>query len=117
MQALLEMDAEMKPEERYPDGKCRAEGRFELPHLERVYTSAGLEAAVGNCGIKSLSWQQSAGYISTEYAYLYPPGIPLVVPGERISVEAVELLLEYQKIGFEIEGLKKDGEIEVWIDE
>ena len=33
--------------------------------------------------VKSLSWKESAGFISMEYAYLYPPGIPLIVPGNE----------------------------------
>ena len=33
-----------------------------------------------------------AGFISMEYAYLYPPGIPLLVPGERVNSKIVEYL-------------------------
>ena len=93
--------------------------RFELAHLERVYTSAEMAKKVRRLrtGVRALPWEQCTGFVSTEYAYLYPPGIPLVVPGERISAEAVRMLLEYRRLGFEIEGLKKDGEIEVWPDE
>ena len=58
-------------------------------------------------------WDEAVGQISAEYAYLYPPGIPLIVPGERISEEAIRLLLEYRSIGFEIEGLKRQEQIEV----
>lgn len=47
----------------------------------------------------------SAGRISLEYVYLYPPGIPLLVPGERISGELVEGLLKYQEAGLTIQGL------------
>ncbi len=62
---------------------------------------------------KSVRWDEAVGQISAEYAYLYPPGIPLIVPGEQISEEAIRLLLEYRSIGFEIEGLKRQGQIEV----
>lgn len=64
--------------------------------------------------IEMLRWELCAGVVSTEYAYLYPPGIPLIVPGERISEEVIALLKEYKKMGFRIEGLKKDGYIEVY---
>lgn len=146
VRALQEIDAEITAgETEVSRNGIRISGdRFELPRLERVYTSAEIadkvrrysragrgsegsfmngaavvraEAAEGRPAVKSLRWEQCAGYISTEYAYLYPPGIPLVVPGERLSPEIVEMLLEYRKIGFEIEGLKKDGEIEVWMNE
>ena len=39
-----------------------------------------------------MSWHESAGFISMEYAYLYPPGIPLLVPGERVNSKIVEYL-------------------------
>ena len=48
-----------------------------------------------------------------EYAYLYPPGIPLIVPGERVSQEAADMLQWYYEMGFSIEGLKRDSYIEV----
>ena len=62
------------------------------------------------------SFEDSIGCISLEYAYLYPPGSPLIVPGERISREAVEILHWYQEHDFAIEGLQSEDGIEVWID-
>lgn len=63
-----------------------------------------------------VSFIKSSGHISLEYAYLYPPGSPLIVPGERISEEAVEILRWYQEHDFSIEGLQSEDGIEVWID-
>ena len=62
------------------------------------------------------NFKDSAGCISLEYAYLYPPGSPLIVPGERITQEAVEILCWYQEHDFSIEGLQSEDSIEVWID-
>lgn len=55
------------------------------------------------------------GRISAEYAYQYPPGIPMLVPGERIDAQALAILREVQKSGLEIQGLKDmdAGTIEV----
>ncbi len=58
---------------------------------------------------------ESYGKISLEYAYLYPPGIPLVVPGEMISSETAALIGRYRKMGFEVQGTKTAGMIEVYI--
>ena len=49
---------------------------------------------------------QAAGKISGEYVYLYPPGIPLVVPGEQISENMVKTFLWYQSRGFSLQGLE-----------
>ena len=70
----------------------------------------------GNPGrMEKRSFEESIGYISLEYAYLYPPGSPLIVPGECISKEAVEILCWYQEHDFAIEGLQSEDDIEVWI--
>ena len=61
----------------------------------------------------SVKYQDSAGKISLEYAYVYPPGIPLVVPGERISSKTAATLQKYVESGFDIEGTHTKGKIEV----
>lgn len=62
---------------------------------------------------KKASLNACAGYISTEYAYIYPPGIPLIVPGEQISEKTMNQIIEYHKTGFEIRGIHETGSIEV----
>lgn len=91
------------------------EGTF-LPRTECVYTSAQItlmrEEAPEN--VESLPWEESLGKVAMEYAYLYPPGSPLVVPGERISQDVIDRLKLYRKLAFDIEGLQQEGYIEVW---
>ena len=86
----------------------------QYPRLEQVFTSAALEEAAAGGG-RRVPWEESAGAVSMEYAYLYPPGIPLIVPGERISAEAVRILDRCQKQGFTVEGPAREGWIEVWM--
>ena len=47
----------------------------------------------------------SVGRVSTEYIYIYPPGIPWVVPGEVITKEIVENIDIYRHNGFMIKGI------------
>lgn len=118
------------------NNKMRMEG-IKLPPAETVYTiaeaermsRAGREAGSRNgrenvaeaareshakaWGTVSVPWGSAAGYISAEYAYLYPPGCPLIVPGERITEETVRLLAWYKEQGFSVEGLKMERYIEV----
>ena len=54
---------------------------------------------------RSIPLVRSEGRISAEFVYLYPPGIPLLVPGERISGELLEKLLQYRAGGFALEGM------------
>ncbi len=91
----------------------------EIPRAEPVYNIARTAERVrtGKAGTRLVLWESAIGYISVEYAYLYPPGSPLIVPGERITEEAVGLLEWYQVKGYSIEGLKRERYIEVLVNE
>lgn len=39
--------------------------------------------------------KESCGRICGEFAYIYPPGIPLLAPGEQITEEILETLQDY----------------------
>lgn len=107
-QALFELDAAAKLWENVQEDDIA-----KLPENPVICTSA--KAAL--CGAKETTYlpvEKSEGMISLEYAYLYPPGCPMIVPGERISRECIKRLAGYQKLGFKIEGLEKEGSIGVW---
>lgn len=53
---------------------------------------------------ESVLWKEAAGRISAEYAYFYPPGIPLIVPGERISTEVLSKIEEGAAMGLTVIG-------------
>lgn len=110
LSALFEIDEELEK-------KSEEEKRYYLPRQEQVLTSFEVEGMRRMETVKSLSWQKSAGFISMEYAYLYPPGIPLIVPGERITKETAAMLVDYQNKGFSVEGISVENYIEVLINE
>ena len=47
--------------------------------------------------------------ISGEFVFLYPPGIPLVVPGEVITEELLEQIKVYLEANMNISGLKDNS--------
>ena len=51
----------------------------------------------------------SAGRVSTEIVTVYPPGIPLLVPGEEISQEALTYLRNMAGLGAIIDGLNENN--------
>ena len=86
-----------------------------LPENEMVCSSARIEELAREEGcIRSVPLEACEGLVSMEYAYLYPPGIPVIVPGERISRESVEMLLTSRSQGFSLEGMEEEGSIRVW---
>lgn len=52
-----------------------------------------------------------AGRISTEFVYLYPPGIPIVAPGERMNQNLIDQIDRYKKMGLPVQGME-DSEAE-----
>lgn len=50
--------------------------------------------------------EESQGRVSAEYAYLYPPGIPLLVPGEEISEDFLIQEERLKNQGIYFQGLK-----------
>lgn len=53
---------------------------------------------------KSCPLFASAGEISAEFVYLYPPGIPLIVPGERIQKAHLAWIKRAMEQGISVEG-------------
>lgn len=82
---------------------------------EVVFLPADLDDACMKERTRQVEIADSTGMIATEYAYIYPPGIPAVVPGERISEGTVWNLERYHRNGFRIEGTKAEGKIEVLV--
>ena len=47
-----------------------------------------------------------AGRISCEFIYLYPPGVPIIVPGERMDDEIIRQICEYKEKGLLVQGME-----------
>lgn len=48
---------------------------------------------------RTVALKQAVGEIPTEFVTVYPPGIPVIVPGERITAEAVEYVETMRRLG------------------
>jgi arginine/lysine/ornithine decarboxylase len=58
-----------------------------------------------NLEMEQVDLKGSTGRIAGDYIYLYPPGIPLVVPGERIGKDLIDRIQEYMENGLSVKGL------------
>lgn len=56
-----------------------------------------------------INFKRSSGRISAEYIYLYPPGIPVVAPGEILDSAVVEYLLKCKREGLDVQGMMDDS--------
>lgn len=55
--------------------------------------------------------KEAVGRISGEFVYFYPPGIPMIVPGEIISEELVYKMEEVKENKEALTGISKEGKI------
>ena len=49
------------------------------------------------------------GRISAAFVYIYPPGIPLLAPGEVIDSRCLDLIRDYLEAGLEVHGILSEG--------
>ena len=54
---------------------------------------------------QKIPFEKSQGYVSREYIIPYPPGIPLIMPGERINDEIIQKVIYVINNGGKILGL------------
>ncbi|MCI5517929.1 MAG: aminotransferase class V-fold PLP-dependent enzyme [Roseburia sp.] len=57
--------------------------------------------------------EESVGKVSAGFVFLYPPGIPIIVPGEEISGKFVKDMKQCIQLGLDVEGLSPDGRITI----
>ena len=65
--------------------------------------------------LEELPLAMAAGRICGEYIYLYPPGIPVIVPGEVFDAQTLDAIQKCQKLGLDVEGLPQADRVNVVI--
>ena len=53
---------------------------------------------------KEVFLQEAVGHMSADTIYLYPPGIPLIVPGEIVTKRLADNIEECLSLGLRVEG-------------
>lgn len=70
-----------------------------LRPIERMPICEAMDANTGRTEL-----QDTVGKVSAEFVYLYPPGIPIIAPGEVFTVEIVEKIEAYKAAGLLVQG-------------
>lgn len=99
--ALLAIDADLtlKQATKHTTNSC-----FRYPAIpEAVYDSHSIEDSPA----EFLPYSSCEGRISAEFLYLYPPGIPMLVPGECISAELLSCIGQLLENGFSLYGPRR----------
>jgi arginine/lysine/ornithine decarboxylase len=75
-------------------------------------TEAG-DAVLPPVGHVLLPLDESAGCVAADFLYLYPPGIPLIAPGERMTQKTIRDIHACRRAGLTVHGLSDDFWIKV----
>lgn len=60
---------------------------------------------IANLSKVRMPLNNTTGQISAEFVYAYPPGIPIIIPGEIITDELMKYMKDTQEIGIKLQGL------------
>jgi arginine/lysine/ornithine decarboxylase len=102
-QALTEIDGEL------PAAKAeKKSGHFNKAYEPEIITT--IKKAYDAEAIE-IPLKAANGYISAEFIALYPPGRPLLVPGEKVDHDIIEMIVRHQKNGHKITGLTPSNQI------
>lgn len=53
---------------------------------------------------ETIPFRESAGRIIAEFIYVYPPGIPILLPGEVISQKNIDYIVDHVEVGLPVKG-------------
>ncbi|MDP4093024.1 MAG: aminotransferase class V-fold PLP-dependent enzyme [Bacillota bacterium] len=83
-----------------------------IPEAEDIFQEIVLKDMALRSG-KLVNIESAAGFVSHDMIVPYPPGIPLICPGEKISRNSVDLLKTIAAAGGIIHGLVNENEIRI----
>ncbi len=99
-QALQEIDEELYEAAGEDFAEWDFVRRFYTPREKKLELYEALELPV-----KEVSFEEAAGKISANYVYLYPPGIPVLLPGEVIEEDCIKNIRESVKLRLNLQGI------------
>ena len=70
----------------------------EIPYLSLIPR----DAFYGDTEV--IPFKESAGRIIAEFIYVYPPGIPILLPGEVISQDNIDYIVDHVEVGLPVKG-------------
>lgn len=110
--ALLEIDGalrrRMEPEQQKEKGEPKEKERCETPEATESKLSHPVRRMLiceaMDADTERTAFQDTVGKVSAEFVYLYPPGIPIIAPGEVFTDAIVEKIMAYKAAGLLVQG-------------
>ncbi len=107
--ALLHIDSGLSAEEGCKDENRLYQGLERMPECRLSIAQAMDEPR------RRIAIPDGEGMISAEFVYVYPPGIPIVVPGEVLKKESIDLIMKYKELGLAVQGMEDEESRELFV--
>jgi len=109
-EALEEIDRDIRINEGYVSSKNVkwVEGKADISQLKRPVVCREIHEAM-EVPHEMVTFKTCSGRIAAEYIYLYPPGVPVIAPGEIVDGTVIDYLLKCKSQGLEVQGQADDS--------
>lgn len=85
----------------YRDATNVKEIAIEIPEIPQLSLTPR-DAFLGET--ERVPFKEAAGRIIAEFIYVYPPGIPILLPGEVISQDNIDYIINHIEVGLPVKG-------------
>lgn len=112
LQALFDIEKRAEKKEM----RKRREHENQQAFIEQVYQKHVKRFELAEAWEKEdieIPLRESEGYVAGDFVTLYPPGIPLLVPGEEITAEFIENIRRCVRLGLNVQGVSGNLRIKV----
>lgn len=107
--ALIDMDHRWKQWITEEKTEKYVDNRFYSHHLPVSAPEMAMKAAFAvKAPWKWCALTEAEGHVCREFVYIYPPGIPLLIPGERIGEMQIQVIRLWEKNGLEVHGIRHE---------
>ena len=86
------------------DASCNKKHKKEFTVPEKAETACSLYEAV-SAEKKTVKYNDAEGKISGDFIFAYPPGIPIITPGEIFNKKIIECIDKYVESGANMYGI------------
>lgn len=111
-EAVLKLDNELQKDEQIlNEMNTASESKCGSIHPEIMYHVSEVRYTIAEAfhlPNEEIPYAEAAGRVSADFIYVYPPGIPILAPGEIIIEEQVNLLREVLEQQLDLKGVKNN---------
>lgn len=83
----------------------------EKPGEQKVLPTAAIEYTIAEAlelPHLSMLYEKTEGRVSADFVYVYPPGVPILAPGERITYQHIKRLNKIQQENLDLKGIENE---------